>query len=175
MHRLNTKGQAWRGPAALWSFIAAAACCLAQSGPTSGADADVQDIQRLIAAYAESIDRADTALARQIWSDAPEASFIHRLGEEHGFGQVEQHFYGRLMGGAFSERKLALKGVSIHVYGNAAWSEFNWEFVAKSRGSGAQVRTQGRETQVYRKERGGWRLVHVHYSGMPVTGELKGF
>jgi ketosteroid isomerase-like protein len=155
--------------------IAAVACCLALSGPAAGRGQDVQDIQRLIAAYAESIDRADSALAKQVWSDAPEVSFIHPLGEERGFAQVEQNFYGRLMGGKFSERRLTVKDVSIHVYGDAAWSEFDWDFMAKARSDGAQVHTQGRETQVYRKEHGRWRLVHVHYSGVPVAGGLRGF
>jgi ketosteroid isomerase-like protein len=35
--------------------------------------------------------------------------------------------------------------------------------------------THGRETQVYRKMADGWRLVHVHYSGMPVAEKEKGF
>jgi len=40
---------------------------------------------------------------------------------------------------------------------------------------GSSLTTRGRETQIYRKERGQWRLVHVHYSGMPVTAGGRGF
>ena len=32
----------------------------------------------------------------------------------------------------------------------------------------------GRETPIYHKEEGAWRIVHVHYSGLPVTGAMKG-
>jgi ketosteroid isomerase-like protein len=32
------------------------------------------------------------------------------------------------------------------------------------RTNGAAVTTRGVETQIYRKEAGQWRLVHVHYS-----------
>jgi len=42
-------------------------------------------------------------------------------------------------------------------------------------GAAVPIATHGRETQVYRKVDGAWRLVHVHYSGMPVTGERLGF
>ncbi len=137
--------------------------------------ADLQAIQGLIDKYATSIDAADTALAAQIWSQSADVSFIHPRGHEHGFDQVKQNFYVRTMGDMFSERKLSIKDVAIHVYGDAAWAEFNWDFVARLRTNGTPLNTRGRETQVYRREQGGWRLVHVHYSGMPVSGARQGF
>ena len=79
------------------------------------------------------------------------------------------------MGGLFSERKLSVKDVHIHVYGDVAWAEYYWDFVAKMRKDGSPVTTHGRETQIYHKEQDRWRLVHVHYSGMPVTGPGQGF
>jgi ketosteroid isomerase-like protein len=54
--------------------------------------------------------------------------------------------------------------VAIHVNGAAAWSEFHWDFHATLRKDGSAVTTHGIETQIYRKEEGDWRLVHVHYS-----------
>jgi hypothetical protein len=51
-----------------------------------------------------------------------------------------------------------------HVSGNAGWSEFHWIFHATMRKDGSAVTTHGVETQVYRRESGKWRLVHVHYS-----------
>ena len=136
---------------------------------------DVQQLKHLIETYATSIDAADTKLADEIWSDAPEVLFIHPLGEAHGRAQIEAEIYRNLMGGTFSERKLTPKDVSVHVYGDAAWSEFNWDFVAKVRKDGSSLHTQGRETQVYHRENGGWRIVHVHYSGQVVSGNSRGF
>ena len=136
---------------------------------------DERAIQKLIATYATSVDDADTKVAEEIWSSAPEVTFIHPLGEEHGLPQIESDVYENLMGTTFSERHLTLKGISVHVYGNAAWSEFEWDFVAKVRKDGSTFQSKGRETQVYHKENGQWRIVHVHYSGVPVTGNLKGF
>jgi ketosteroid isomerase-like protein len=43
------------------------------------------------------------------------------------------------------------------------------------RKDGSPIATHGRETQVYRRTADGWRLVHVHYSGMPVAEKEKGF
>lgn len=70
---------------------------------------------------------------------------------------------------------LTVKDVTVHSYGDTTWAEFYWDFVAKLRKDGTPLTTHGRETQVYRKLDGQWRLVHVHYSGMPVTGERRGF
>lgn len=125
-------------------------------------------IRDLITKYAAAVDAADPAQAAQIWSHSPEVSFIHPLGEEHGLEQIQKDVYTHLMGEMFSERHLEPHDVAVHVYGNAAWAEFLWDFHAKVRKDGSLVTTHGRETQIYRKEKDGWRIVHVHYSGMPV-------
>jgi ketosteroid isomerase-like protein len=146
----------------------AVTCLLLSAAVRAQQPADRQQIQEIIEKYAQSIDAADTDLAGQIWSQSPDVSFIHPRGHERGFDQVKQNFYVRTMGDAFSERKLRVKDIAIHMYGDAAWAEFYWDFAAKLKKDGASLNTMGRETQIYRKERGGWRLVHVHYSGMPV-------
>ena len=79
------------------------------------------------------------------------------------------------MGDMFSERKLTITDIAIRVYGDAAWAEFNWDFVARLKKDGSPLNTKGRETQIYRKEPAGWRLVHVHYSGMPISEARQGF
>jgi len=137
--------------------------------------ADVDAVGRIIARYAKSIDAADITLASQIWWDSPEVSFIHPLGHEHGFDQIKQNVYQRLMGQTFSERKLTPRDIAIHVYGDAAWAEFYWDFNAKFRKDGQSITTHGRETQIYRKIKGSWRIIHVHYSGMPTTQPGQGF
>jgi ketosteroid isomerase-like protein len=137
--------------------------------------ADSSAIRSLIEKYAKSVDAADTTLAAEVWLDSPDVSFIHPLGHEHGFEQIKQNVYTRLMGDTFSERKLSLRDISIHVFGDAAWAEFYWDFAAKFRKDGSPLTTHGRETQLYQRVQGRWRLVHVHYSGMPVTGERQGF
>jgi ketosteroid isomerase-like protein len=136
--------------------------------------ADRGAIRNLIEKYAKSIDDADTTLAPQVWLDSPDVSFVHPLGHEHGFEQIKQNVYTHLMGETFSERKLSVHDVSVHVYGDAARAEFYWDFAAKFRKDGSPLATHGRETQLYQKVQGRWRLVHVHYSGMPTTAGRQG-
>lgn len=78
------------------------------------------------------------------------------------------------MGATFSERKFTPRDVVVHVYGDAAWAEFSCDFAAELKDDGSPLKTEGRETQVLRKTDGRWELVHVHYSGLPVTGKREG-
>jgi ketosteroid isomerase-like protein len=136
---------------------------------------DESEIREMISKYARSVDEADTTLASQVWLDSPDVSFIHPLGYERGFDQIKENVYRRLMGDTFSERKLTPRDISVHAYGDSAWAEFYWDFAAKFKKDGTPLTTNGRETQVYRRTADGWRLVHVHYSGMPVAEKEKGF
>ena len=133
------------------------------------------EIREMVSKYARSIDEADTTLASRVWLDSPDVSFIHPLGHERGFDQIKENMYRRLMGDTFSERKLTPRDISVHVYGDSAWAEFYWDFTAKFKEDGSPLTTHGRETQIYRRTTDGWRLVHVHYSGMPVPQEQQGF
>jgi Xaa-Pro aminopeptidase len=171
-----------RNPDEIEKEMANAAERHAQGHSPAGDDSNTSDhgqvreeIESLIAKYTKSIDAADTNLASQIWWNSSEASFIHPLGHEHGFEQIKENVYKRLMGGMFSERNLSAHDIAVQVLGDAAVAEFYWDFAAKLRKDGSPVTTHGRETQVYRRLPDGWRLVHVHYSGMPVASERQGF
>src|SRR5207302_89872 len=91
-----------------------------ENNSSAETSADSSVIRGLIEKYAKSVDAADTALAAEVWLDSPDVSFIHPLGHEHGFEQIKQNVYTRLMGETFSERKLSFHDVSVHVYGDAA-------------------------------------------------------
>jgi ketosteroid isomerase-like protein len=143
------------------------------AGKSPGQEPDRKAIRQLIAEYAKSVDLADTRLAAQVWWNSPEVSFIHPLGWEHGFKQIKQNVYGRLMGENFSQRNLLIHDVVIHVHQNSAWAEFHWDFHARWRKNGSPLTTHGMETQVYWKIAGRWRLVHAHYSALPVQHEKK--
>jgi ketosteroid isomerase-like protein len=146
-------------------------------GPAIASDSTATDeeaIKALQQKYAAAVNAepVDIQLASQVWSNSPEVSFIHPLGHEHGWEQIKKNFYEGIMEALFSERELTIRDVNLHVYGDSAWSEFNWHFVAKLRKTGSTVETNGRETQIYRKVDGHrWVLVHVHYSPMPASPE----
>jgi len=146
-----------------------------QTRRTRTSTSDESEIREIISKYAKSVDEADPALASQVWLDSPDVSFIHPVGHEHGFDQIKENIYGSLMGDTFSERNLTPHDISVHVYGDAAWAEFYWDFAAKLRRDGSPVTTHGTETQVYLRTADGSRLVHVHYSGMPATEVRRSF
>ncbi len=154
-------------------LTAAALTCGAQaaSQPVAPADdaAAVQQIQAVIDDYKKAVDKLDLSVVRRIWSSGPEVTFIHPHGTEYGLDQIIEDVYGKAMG-AYSKRELLPESPQIHVYGDTAWSEFSWTFHATQKSDGKNVTSKGRETQIYRKENGTWRIVHVHYSGAQVTG-----
>jgi ketosteroid isomerase-like protein len=127
----------------------------------------------LVALYAQSIDQADTILASSIWAPTAEISFINPAGTEYGWNGVKNIY--KMYKDNFSTRKLSFFDVKYAYYGNVSWLTFYWIFDAKLRMNNSSVQTRGRETQIWKKVNGEWRLVHVHYSGMPVTGQGQGF
>ncbi len=137
--------------------------CVAVKADTGPAP-DVEAIHHLVERYLQAVDTVDLSILSQIWSHSSEVSFIYPLGEEHGFDAIEHNVFQNVMGGMFSTRDLQTRGVTVHVNGSAAWSEFHWTFHATMRKNGSAVTTRGVETQIYRKEAGRWRLIHVHYS-----------
>lgn len=132
--------------------------------PDTGPAPDVEAIRHLIDRYTKAVDTVDLNLLSQIWSHSPEVSFIYPLGEEQGFDAIERRVFENVMLGMFSARTLETHNVEVHVDGNMAWSEFHWVFHATLRKDESAVVTHGVETQIYRKEAGEWRLIHVHYS-----------
>jgi ketosteroid isomerase-like protein len=132
------------------------------------------DIRDLMHKYAQSVDAADSRLASEVWANSPDVSFIHPFGHEQGWDAIKTNIYERLMGETYSARTFTIKDSWVHANGDGAWAEFYWEFNAKLRKDGSPVVTRGRETQVYQRIGGRWRLVHVHYSGMPVAAGAGG-
>jgi ketosteroid isomerase-like protein len=153
------------------SLLCSAGAALAQEGgavtaapQVSGRGADNDAVRALIDQYVQSVEAADTNLAAQIWSDSPDDSFIFPAGQALGFDEIKRVVYLGAMAGNFSQRQMNLHNVIVHVYGDTAWSEFDWDSEAKLKKDGSSITTYGMETQIYRKESAGWRLVHVHYS-----------
>jgi ketosteroid isomerase-like protein len=147
--------------------IALTLSCAAPADKTTDVRATTDAIRQQIAKYTEALDAADINLASQVWRTSTEVSFIHPAGHARGWEEVKgiYHFFGS----AFSERKLTVRDVSVHVNGETAWAEFYWHFAAKQSKDSSPIQTDGRETQIYEKAGNRWQLVHVHYSGPAVA------
>jgi len=129
--------------------------------------------QSLIRKYEESINAADTVLGAKIWSKTDGASFINPRSTEYGWKGVKNIY--KMFADNFTERKLHGFDEKINVYGDVAWLTFEWVFDATLKFNKQKMQTKGRETQIWRKENNDWKLVHVHYSGLPQTGQGQGF
>jgi ketosteroid isomerase-like protein len=160
--------------AGMAALCAAAAGAQAPHG-SEGAGAQAEILQ-LIDTYMEAVDAADPALAAKVFLTSPDVSFINPVGHERGWDQIAKEMFVGLMGQTFSKRSLKASAPPvIHVYGDAAVAEFDWDFEATLRSNGAPVHTTGRESQFYvRFPDKGWRLVHVHYSGPAVPPPSNG-
>ena len=141
-----------------------------QSGKTSLPDSVF--FNSLVAQYAQSIDQADTILASKIWAPTAEISFIYPSGTEFGWNGVK-NIYKKFKDN-FSTRKLSFYNIKFAYYGNVSWLTFNWIFDGTMNINNNTLQTRGMETQIWRKINYEWRLVHVHYSEMPVTGQVQG-
>ena len=127
----------------------------------------------LVAHYVQSIDQADTILASEIWAPTAEISYIYPGGIEYGWNGVK-NIYKKFRDN-FSDRKLIFSDVKFFYSNDVSWLTFYWTFDATLRSNSNTVQTKGRETQIWRKINYEWRLVHVHYSEMPVKGQGQGF
>lgn len=138
-------------------------------------DSDLAAVEMVLENYKTSIIRADTTLAATFWLTTPEASFIHPRGYEKGWEGIKSGIY-EMFGSRFTFRDLKSFDESIQLFGDMAVVEFYWVFDAVYSGENpTPVQTRGRETQVMKKFGDSWKIVHVHYSGMPATGEREGF
>jgi ketosteroid isomerase-like protein len=143
--------------------------CGGRAQSVGDAKADDDAVRQQVTKYTQALDAADTGIARQVWLTTPEASFISPMGHSHGWEEVKKVY--DFFGASFTYRKLTARDIAVDVHGDSAYVEFYWHYSAKQKSDGKDVQTDGRESQMYRRVDGGgrWALVHVHYSGMPVT------
>lgn len=132
------------------------------------------DLRSLLDNYETAVNELDLDLAQKIWSQEEPITFIHPRGHQKGWNEIKKEFYLETMG-TFSKRQLKIRDVSIQVLNEeAAWGDFYWDFQA-SFPDGKLLKSTGRETQVWKKEADGWKIIHVHYSGPPTQESGEGF
>ena len=134
---------------------------------------ETKKIKGLLETYKISINQADSTLGKKIFMTTSEINFIHPRGHEKGWEGIKKGIY-EMFGATFSRRDLKSNNETITIYNDMAILEFYWVFDATFN-DGKPIQTNGRETQVLKKIKGEWKIVHVHYSNMPVVGEGQGF
>jgi ketosteroid isomerase-like protein len=144
----------------------AAVLCLTACAKQADGDAARKEIQQLLDRYFQSVNAADVTLASTIWLQSPDIVVVTPLGRTEGWDGVQRDVYVNFLQKAFLERDLRPSNVHIHVNGNSAWAVFDWSFTAKL-ANGQPFASKGRESHVYEKTDRGWRVTHLHYSGLP--------
>lgn len=136
----------------------------------------METIEMLLENYATSINNGDLDLADKLFLQNKNTSFIHPRGHEVGFDNVKEAFYAKTMINRFSKRDLRIHNIKINLLtDNTAVVEFYWDFYATFREDNTDIITNGRESQTLIKVDDKWKIAHVHYSNMPVTGDKEGF
>ena len=136
----------------------------------------METIEMLLENYATSIKYGDLDLADKLFLQNKNTSFIHPRGHEVGFDNVKEAFYVKTMINRFSKRDLRIHNIKINLLtDNTAVVEFYWDFYATFREDNTDIITNGRESQTLIKVDDKWKIAHVHYSNMPVTGDKEGF
>lgn len=136
----------------------------------------METIEMLLENYATSINNGDLDLADKLFLQNENTSFIHSRGHEVGFNNIKEVFYVKTMINRFSKRDLKIHNIKINLLtDNTVVVEFYWDFYATFREDNTDIITNGRESQTLIKANDKWKIAHIHYSNMPVTGDKEGF
>lgn len=136
---------------------------------------EMQKVKQVLESYKTSINMADTTLASTFWLTTDQSSFIHPRSHEVGWENIKSGIYG-MFGSRFTVRDLKSYNESFQLFGDMAVVTFYWIFDATYSGENpSDMQSRGRETMILRKFGGIWKIVHIHYSSMPVTGDRQGF
>ncbi len=126
---------------------------------------DVDDIRGLVAREADATNAKDLKALTEVWSqdkgillfDVPPPG---RFEGWEQIGRLFKDFFDR-----FSEVRLTFDNVRVEVEGGIGYATYDWAMTGRM-GEYA-LDDRGQATAIYRKEKGGWRLVHAHYSSLP--------
>ena len=129
-----------------------------------GSESERKAVEAIVDAYIKTINDGDLELVGKIWSHDERASFIGPQGRFLGYEEVRDKLVMSFKNG-FAKRNLRKDELIIVIEGKSAWTEFTWTFDSVGK-DGTERTSRGRETQIFRKEKDGWKLMHIHYSGI---------
>ena len=134
---------------------------------------DERAIREQVANYTKALDTADLGLAAHVWWDTKDVSAITPMGHSRRRDEVKGMY--QFFADNFTDRHLQARDIAVHLMGDTAWVEYNWHFDAKIKANGMELHSDGRESEVFHKIYGGWRIVHIHYSGPAAMTPGPGF
>jgi|SRR5208337_3958957 len=130
------------------------------------AEHDVHEASKKFYAALNHMATGDASLMGDIWSHGGSVTTMHPMGgREVGWGQVRKSFEEVAKLGSAGAGRVELRDQVVHVGGDMAY-ELGVEHGHVTLG-GHKVSLSHRVTNVYRKEAGGWKIVHHHTDTSP--------
>jgi len=152
--------------AAVTLLAAAMAAMAACRGGGSGGS---EEVKTLVAKQVEAINGRDMQALARIWSQQDDILLfdVAPPGRFHGWPEIARSF-NNLFEKA-SDLKMTVENVQVQDGGALATATYDWAMTGKVGESALQDR--GQATEVYRREKDGWKLMHAHYSTSPPASE----
>lgn len=115
--------------------------------------------------YFNMVSNLDETIAKGLWAESENISIITPRSHFIGFDAIMNDFLKRTFS-KMKYRKLSSFSEAVSIYGDMASVQLYWKFDTID-ADDKEHQTRGRESLIFSKTDGEWRLVHVHYSRMP--------
>ncbi len=135
--------------------------------PDEKVDSEVEAVRARMNDYLAMVSNLDVEIAKGLWATNGNISIITPRSQFFGFDSIMNDFLIKAFS-SFQSRKLSSLSEVINIYGDSANVQLYWNFdTVDAKGEKRQGR--GRESLIFSKADGEWRLVHVHYSPAPIN------
>ena len=145
------------------ALTASLACAIPACRGASQADTDA--VRAAVDAEVAAINARDLDALGRVWSQADDILLYDLTppGHFHGWPAIAhtyKDFFERV-----AEPKLTVEGLEVRVGGDLATATYGWSMSGML--DGRALSDAGHATEIYRREKAGWRLLHAHVSTGP--------
>ncbi len=122
-------------------------------------------VRQRVQDYFDMVSNLDTTIAKGLWAERGDISIITPRSHFFGYDNIMNDFLIKTFS-SMQSRKLHSLSEVVNIYGTSANVQLYWIFDTID-AAGESHQTRGRESLIFEKIEGVWRLVHVHYSRLP--------
>jgi uncharacterized protein (TIGR02246 family) len=130
-----------------------------------GGAADGDAVKALVEREVAAVNARDMQALSQIWSQSDDILLfdVAPPGRFQGWPAIAGSFNDFFL--RLSDVAMSVENVQVRVDGALAAATYDWTLAGTL--DGRTLADHGQATALYRREKGGWRLVHAHYSPAP--------
>lgn len=133
--------------------------------PDEVVDSEKEVLRGRMDDYLAMVSNIDEDIANGLWATTGDISIITPRSQFFGLESIMNDFLRKTFS-SFKSRKLSSLSEVINIYGDSANIQLYWNFDTVD-ANGVARQGRGRESLIFSKIDGVWRLVHVHYSPAP--------